>query len=262
MRVVTGQTGRCLELRVLQCGGYVAGSRTRQMRDENRASGATLLATQLQRQRTCWIAFIGDGSDETSEQGHRQRETHCDRRFNPELDAPDTWTATRAGPKLGLVIDMPMHTRRLCERTLDAYCARICPPGVRTAVNVGYQIEMSRVTLLEWRPICGVAGTRRAVSVAQMRWSPRDNLWRLYFTDDRSEWRRADRHSPARSFIDLLRAVDADDSGVFWGRIDGKSLRWCSSKGRCADCEEKYCQALGLGSEAGAHLAQRLIPRG
>ena len=35
----------------------------------------------------------------------------------------------------------------------------------------------------------------------------------------------------------------------FDGR-DGKSLRWCSSRGRCAGCEEQYCRVLGLRGEA------------
>jgi hypothetical protein len=154
---------------------------------------------------------------------------------------------------------MPLHTRRLCERALDAYCERICPPGVRNAVNIGYRIEQSHITLFEWRPICGVPGTRREVRVAQMRWSARDNLWRLYHADDgsqgveRSAWRRAEFTAPRRSFIELLRDIDADPQGLFWGRVDGKSLRWCSSRGRCSDCDEKYCRALGL--EAQSHHA-------
>jgi hypothetical protein len=50
----------------------------------------------------------------------------------------------------------------------------------------------------------------------------------------------------SRSFIELLREFDADPAGLFWGRIDGKSLRWCRSEGRCAPCEARYCGVLGL----------------
>ncbi len=140
---------------------------------------------------------------------------------------------------------MPPHTRLLCERSLEAYCARICPPSARNAVNIGYQIEAQSVTLFEWRPICGVPGTRRGVPVAQMRWSLQDNRWRLYHGGATGRWRPLPGCAPSRSFVEVLREIDADRSGVFWGRVDGKSLRWCSSKGRCSECDEKYCQALG-----------------
>ena len=143
---------------------------------------------------------------------------------------------------------MPIHTRRLCERTLDAYCARICPPAVRMAVNIGYRIDLHDVSLFEWRPICGVTGTRRAVPVAKLRWCEEDGLWRLYYYTLTGRCRALPDRAPTRSFFDLLREIDADRSGHFWGRVDGKSLRWCSSRGRCRDCDEKYCTVLGLGS--------------
>jgi hypothetical protein len=44
----------------------------------------------------------------------------------------------------------------------------------------------------------------------------------------------------------LLREFDLDPIGLFWGRLDGKSLRWCSSRGRCIDCDLRYKQVLGL----------------
>lgn len=152
--------------------------------------------------------------------------------------------------------ELPIHTRRICERTLEAYCARICPPGVRNAVNIGFQIDANCVTLHEWRPICGVAGTRRGVPIAQIRWSGQDHLWRLYRANAMGRWCPVVGHLPSRAFVEALREVDADRSGAFWGRVDGKSLRWCSSKGRCPDCDEKYCSALGLVSTESERLSQ------
>lgn len=141
---------------------------------------------------------------------------------------------------------MPLHTLRLCEHALEAYCARICPPSARNAVNIGYRLVHDRATLFEWRPICGVPGTRRALPFAQLRWSAPDNLWRLYRAMDGGQWRRVADVAATRSFIELLRFVDADPRGYFFGRVDGKSLRWCSSKGRCTDCSARYHAVLGL----------------
>lgn len=152
---------------------------------------------------------------------------------------------------------MPLHTRRLCENALDAYCARICPPSARNAVSIGYKLERDRATVFEWRPICGVPGTRRALPLAQLRWTAPDNLWRLYraldgAVDGEPQWRRLAEVPPTHSFIELLRSIDADPRGHFFGRVDGKSLRWCSSKGRCGDCNAKYQEVLGLRTAAQA----------
>ncbi len=111
---------------------------------------------------------------------------------------------------------IPLHTRWLVERLLGSYCSRICPPHARHAVLLGYTLEA-------------------------------DNLWQLMVADDAARWRRYAPLPSSRNFLDLLREVDADPSGAFWGRIDGKSLRWCSARGRCDDCEEKYCRVLGVG---------------
>ncbi len=143
---------------------------------------------------------------------------------------------------------MPLHTRRLCEHALDAYCARICPPTARHAVSIGYALDRDRATLFEWRPICGVPGTRRALPLAQLRWSAPENLWRLYRAVEGDQWRRVHKAAPTHSFVELLRTVDADPQGHFFGQVNGKSLRWCSSMGRCAGCDEKYQQVLGLQS--------------
>lgn len=141
---------------------------------------------------------------------------------------------------------IPQHTRHLLERLLEAYCARICPPTARHTVLIGYRIEEDRVWLDELRRICGVPGTRRSVPVARFRYRASDGCWLLDQRDEAGRWRRHRALAPTRSFLELLREVDADPDGTFWGRIDGKSLRWCSSKGRCTDCDLRYGEVLGI----------------
>jgi hypothetical protein len=144
------------------------------------------------------------------------------------------------------VSGIPQHTRLLVTRLLDAYCARICPPTARHAVQVGYRLEHDAVLIEEHRRILGIAGTRRAVPVARMRWRAADACWTLEHADASGAMRRYRPLPASRSFLDLLREFDADPAGLFWGRIDGKSLRWCRPEGRCAACEAKYCSVLGL----------------
>jgi hypothetical protein len=140
---------------------------------------------------------------------------------------------------------LPAHTSRLVERLLSGYCRRICPPSARHAVLLDYRIEEERATLSEARLFCGVPGTHRRVDIAQFRYEP-GGEWRLFYADETLRWRRYARRASSRSFVELLREVDADAEGAFWGRINGKSLRWCSARGRCDGCDEQYCRILGL----------------
>lgn len=144
-----------------------------------------------------------------------------------------------------MVSGIPQHTLLLVTRLLDAYCARICPPSARHTVQIGHRFEPDAVVLEEHRRILGVAGTRRAVDVARMRWRAADAAWTLEYADASGVMRRYRPLPSSRSFLELLREFDADPAGLFWGRIDGKSLRWCRPEGRCAPCEAKYCGVLG-----------------
>lgn len=151
---------------------------------------------------------------------------------------------------------LPDHTRRLAERLLAAYCQRICPPEFREQVVLGFHVGETGVTLHEVRRICGVPGTARLVEVALLRYDSRRGTWRLYFRADvvgctgRAEWRRYP-SAPQRSLATLMRELDADAHGLFWPRVNGASLRWCSSRGRCAGCTERYLAVIGAPERAG-----------
>lgn len=144
---------------------------------------------------------------------------------------------------------MPLHTQRLVERLLQSYCNRICPPSARHAVLLGFRCHGDRASVHELQRICGIPGTARPLELAQFRYRAAANEWRLWYADEQGRWRRYPRCRASHSFVELLREFDADPAGLFWGRLDGKSLRWCSSRGRCADCDLRYGQVLGVAEE-------------
>ena len=150
---------------------------------------------------------------------------------------------------------LPAHTRRLVHELLAGYCRRICPPSFRQQVLLDFRIEGAAALLYEVRSFCGVPGARREVPVARLRHAA-DGWWQLEHADLAGRWRRvrAREHMPgrSRSFLTLLREIDEDPDGLFWGRVDGKSLRWCSSRGRCPDCARRYGEILGLREPAPA----------
>ncbi|MFO0334760.1 MAG: DUF3024 domain-containing protein [Pseudomonadota bacterium] len=143
---------------------------------------------------------------------------------------------------------LPEHSRRDAERLLEAYCQRICPPEFREQVVLGWRESGVGFVLHEIRRICGVPGTARLVDVAQLRYESRRGLWRLYSAEETAGtvwWRRYPGTRAERNLAVLMRALDADTHGRLWPRVNGASLRWCSSRGRCAGCTERYRAALG-----------------
>jgi hypothetical protein len=138
---------------------------------------------------------------------------------------------------------LPPHTARLVERTLAAYCSRFCPPG-RRQLRLGFGIEPGAVVVHELRDRCGVPGMPREVPVARFRYRAATGDFRLDYTrEEPARWRPYP-VGGAGSFTALLRVFDEDSLGLFWGRVNGASLRWCSPRGRCADCGERQRAAL------------------
>ncbi|MEY2624481.1 MAG: DUF3024 domain-containing protein [Gammaproteobacteria bacterium] len=154
---------------------------------------------------------------------------------------------------------IPQHTHTLIERLLESYCERVCPPTARNTVLLGYYIAEDHAVIHELKRICGVPGTCLPSPVARFRYRCLTQDWALDYFDPSATktgvWRRYRPLSRSRSFIELLREFDLDSAGHFWGRLDGKSLRWCSAKGRCIECDIRYKQVLGLAVPIGSPSA-------
>jgi len=156
------------------------------------------------------------------------------------------------------VTEIPLHTLHLALRLFSRYCARICPPTARYAVRIDFRQYVDRITLHEVRAFCGVPGANQYVDLADFRFCTRDAEWRLYYADAAGRWRRYGPRPASRNIIELLREVDADAHGLFWGQIDGKSLRWCNAGGRCPGCDAQSCGILGVVRDEADYPAGRV----
>jgi hypothetical protein len=145
-------------------------------------------------------------------------------------------------------MDLPLHTARLTERRLAQYCERVCPPSFGRQVRLAYRLEGRIATLYEIKPAwCTLSDVaHRDCDVARFIYEPRDGSWRFQYHERSRRWRSYRRLPRSRDFLALLREIDADPAGIFWGRVNGASLRWCSSRGRCPQCDQRYRSILGL----------------
>ena len=108
-------------------------------------------------------------------------------------------------------------TRDRVERRLREYCEERIPERVRHQLRLSYKIRGNYVTLVEERP--GIMDREKWVDivVAQFRFNPEDSMWRLYWADRNSRWHEYLEVFPTDDLEDLLREVDEDPTGIFWG---------------------------------------------
>lgn len=112
---------------------------------------------------------------------------------------------------------LPEFTRRLVETVLTKYCAQKVPPHVRDQLRLGYRIRGNHVTLFEERPRFAQPSEWVDIVVAQFRFNPKDRKWTLYCADRNSRWHLYTPIAPRADFEALLREVDRDPTGIFYG---------------------------------------------
>lgn len=98
---------------------------------------------------------------------------------------------------------------------LSTYCAERVPEELRREIRVGYRIRTTAITLFQER----LADRERWIKlvIAQLRYSPDLDHWKLYRADRNSKWHRYDLAPPALSIEPLLAVIDQDPTGIFWG---------------------------------------------
>jgi hypothetical protein len=138
-------------------------------------------------------------------------------------------------------------THRLVTRHCERYCGSHCPPHFERQVRLTYRIDGDDVWLLEKQPVYRTHGVPaiREVPLARVRFVQSSGCWHLHHVVADGRLRRYAALFATRDFLRVLREVDRDPHGVFWQRVNGASLRWCSARGRCASCEERYARIVG-----------------
>ncbi|MDH7500319.1 MAG: DUF3024 domain-containing protein [candidate division NC10 bacterium] len=112
---------------------------------------------------------------------------------------------------------LPELIRKSVEKKLEHYCAARVPPELRGKVRLGYKIRGNSVTLAESRPHFSDPSIWVDIVVAQFRYDPSQRRWTLYCADRNSRWMEYLDARPTSDLDELLREVDEDPTGIFWG---------------------------------------------
>jgi hypothetical protein len=114
---------------------------------------------------------------------------------------------------------MPLSefTVKLIETKLTDYCERRIPLDLHGQIKLIFKIGRDKVTLFETRPYSQDPSIRMENPVAQFRFSDGTREWTLFCADRNARWHLYDLIEPSADFDDLLKALNEDRTGIFWG---------------------------------------------
>jgi len=100
---------------------------------------------------------------------------------------------------------------------MTSYCERRVPPHVRDQVRMHHEFRGDSVTLFEDRPRWDKPEVWIHNPIAQFRFEKDGGRWTLYCADRNSKWHLYEIAKPSSDLESMLRAVDEDRTGIFFG---------------------------------------------
>jgi len=108
---------------------------------------------------------------------------------------------------------LPKIEQQRVDKLFERYCKNRVPPHARDQINMLNRVTGNKVVLIESRPYYDDPSSWIEMPIAQFEYNPSSNIWSLYGYD----WN--DKLIPIRkgSLEQLIREVDNDPTGIFWG---------------------------------------------
>ena len=112
---------------------------------------------------------------------------------------------------------LPNDIRQQAQQRLSKYCEDRIPEYARDQLRMSYRIRGNHVTLIEERVGFPDPENWTQTVVAQFRFDPTDSTWVLYCADRNARWHKYWNIGPSEDLEELVREVDKDPTGIFWG---------------------------------------------
>jgi hypothetical protein len=101
-------------------------------------------------------------------------------------------------------------------RRVERFCDAQVPPRHRDQVRVECEVSPRYLTIVERHP--GATGSEWITTPsARLHYTAKTGLWSLYCIDGNSRWHRYPFAAPSPRVEVLLREIDQDPTGIFWG---------------------------------------------
>jgi DUF3024 family protein len=114
-------------------------------------------------------------------------------------------------------MSLPEFTKKLIKEKLSLYCINRFFEHPREKVNLSIRIKEAEVTLIKTKPDSRDLSKWPESPVAKFRFDHDNKKWQLYSIDKDNKWHLYDLIQPSTDFDDLLKELDRDPTGIFWG---------------------------------------------
>jgi hypothetical protein len=114
-------------------------------------------------------------------------------------------------------VAIPELTRKAAEKLVAESCESRVPAHLRDEIRINHKVRGNYITIYEHRPLFMGQGEWTSMAVAQFRYAPETQRWTLYCADRNLRWHRYLDLDPDPSLEPLLKEVDDDPTGIFWG---------------------------------------------
>lgn len=119
--------------------------------------------------------------------------------------------------KVATPMPLSEFSRKLVETLLVKFCESKVPVTTSDEVRLEFKIEGNNVTLCETRLVSRHPSVWSENPVARFRFDDKTKKWDLYCCCRKSKWYLYEGMDSSANFEDLLKEVDRDPSGIFWG---------------------------------------------
>jgi hypothetical protein len=146
---------------------------------------------------------------------HGRRQSQCGSLSRAKNGLPNSSSSVLE--RHGECMPLPPEIRDEVNAKLRGYCENRVPAHLRDEIRVGFEVRGNSVTLFEERPYWRDKNKWSHTVVAQFRFDPTNCRWTLFCADRNSKWHRLPDPQPSKSIDALLKEVDSDSTGIFWG---------------------------------------------
>lgn len=114
---------------------------------------------------------------------------------------------------------MPPTAPEAALRAVELFCESRVPDEIRDQVRLECSRRGNAITIVErrppWKEEYGPEWS--SLKVARLRFDPDAEAWTLRWRDSGDRWHDYEGLRPAATVDPLLREINADPTGIFWG---------------------------------------------
>ncbi|HYN44688.1 MAG TPA: DUF3024 domain-containing protein [Candidatus Limnocylindrales bacterium] len=112
---------------------------------------------------------------------------------------------------------IPVLVKKLAEEMLIKYCEGKGQEHLKGKFRIGYAFKGNTIIVYEERINYQDSTGRIEVPVAKLSYDIESDEWSLFSVDNKSRWHKYSKEKPNKDISKLLRTVDEDSTGIFWG---------------------------------------------